>query len=345
MTAPQDIIPEQPPCGPEETGASCPPLVSAFGVAKATGVPLTWDEIKSGGRSAEFEWIWIHLNANSEEAAAWARAQEFLPPAAADALFAQETRPRTTRFETGVVVNLRGVNHNPGAEPDDMVSLRIWADARRVITSRRRVVKAIADVRDILKKPRSGPSNPGEFLALLASKITTAIEPYVEEVTDAIDQLEDIVLEDHEKVIRARLADARRTAVQLRRYIAPQRDAINALSLIDVSLFDPRTRIALRETSDAVTRMTEEIDSARERAMILHEQIMDQRSEEMNRNMLILATASTVFLPLNFIVGLLGINVGGIPGAQSPIAFWVVLAIALSTGAALLAFFKARDWI
>ena len=133
--------------------------------------------------------------------------------------------------------------------------------------------------------------------------------------------------------------------MQLRRYIAPQRDAINALSLSDVTLFDARSRISLRETSDAVTRMTEEIDAARERAMILHEQIMDQRSEDMNRNMLILATATAVFLPLHFLVGLLGINVAGIPGADSPFAFWVVLAIALVIGAALLGFFKARDWI
>lgn len=345
MIAGNDIDAAAAPCDADETGASCPALVSAFGVRDSTGVRLDWEEVKSGRRNAEFEWVWIHLNANSAEAAAWARAQDFMPGAASAALFAQETRPRTTRFDTGVVVNLRGVNHNPGAEPDDMVSLRIWADAKHVVTSRRRLVKAIADVRDIIEKPNSGPKDPGEFISLLASKITTAIEPYVEEAADSIDVLEDIVLENDEKNVRVRLAEARRTAVQLRRYVAPQRDAINALSLSDVTLFDARTRMALRETSDAVTRMTEEIDAARERAMILHEQIMDQRAEEMNRNMLILATASTVFLPLNFLVGLLGINVGGIPGATSPIAFWIVLAVALTIGSALLAFFKARDWI
>jgi len=345
LIAADDIGAQPAPCDPDETGAACPALVSAFGVSESTGVRLSWEDVKSRRRDDEFEWVWIHLNANSAEAAAWARAQDFLPGAAAAALFAQETRPRTTRFETGVVVNLRGVNHNPGAEPDDMVSLRIWADARHVVTSRRRLVKAIADVRDIIEKPNSGPKDPGEFISLLASKITTAIEPYVEEVADAIDELEDIVLESDEKNVRVRLAEARRSAVQLRRYVAPQRDAINALSSIDITLFDARTRMALRETSDAVTRMTEEIDAARERAMILHEQIMDQRAEEMNRNMLILATASTVFLPLNFLVGLLGINVGGIPGATSPLAFWIVLAIALTIGSALLAFFKARDWI
>lgn len=333
------------PCDEEETGPDCPCLVGAYGVRDSTGERLEWSEVKSGARFAEFEWVWVHLNANSPEAADWARAQPFIPAAASDALFAAETRPRMTRLDGGVSINLRGVNHNPGEEPEDMVSLRIWADRKIVVTARRRVVKAIADVRDIIEKPQSGPQSPGAFVALLASKITTAIEPYVEEITDAIDELEDIVLEEGQSNVRARLGEARRVAVQLRRYIAPQRDAINALSLGDIDLFDARMRASLRETSDAVTRMTEEIDAARERAMILHEQIIDQRSEEMNRNMLILATATAVFLPLHFLVGLLGINVAGIPGADSPFAFWVVFGIALVIGSALLGFFKARDWI
>ncbi len=333
------------PCDEDETTPDCPCLVSAYGVTASSGVPLTWDEVRDGARFAEFDWVWVHLNANSPDAAAWARGLSFLPTAAADALFAMETRPRMTRFETGVAINLRGVNHNPGAEPEDMVSLRIWADVKMVITARRRVVKAIADVRDIIEKPNHGPMNTGEMVVMLASKITTAIEPYVVEVTDAIDELEDSFLEQNERQVRARLADARRLAVQLRRYIAPQRDAINALSLSDITLFNTRQRISLRETSDAVTRMTEEIDAARERAMILHEQIMDQRSEMMNRNMLILATATAVFMPLQFLVGLLGINVAGIPGADSPLAFWIVTGVSMTAGAAMIGFFHARGWL
>ncbi len=333
------------PCDDESAGADCPALICAFGVKNSTGTPLSWEDVKSGAKRGDFEWIWIHLHAASNEASDWLNAQSFIPPDAVKALLAGETRPRTIRIDGGVAVNLRGVNHNPGSEPEDMVALRIWADEKHVVTSRRRLVKAIADVRDIIEKPMSGPCSPGEFVALLASKITTAIEPYVDEVTDAIDELEDVVIEESETKIRGRLAEARRVAVQLRRYIAPQRDAINALSLSDIPLFDPRTRMSLRETSDVVTRMTEEIDAARERAMILHEEIMDQRSEEMNRNMLILATATAVFLPLQFLVGLLGINVVGIPGAESPLAFWIVLGISLSTAAGMIGVFRARGWI
>jgi zinc transporter len=345
LTTPHDKESAAAPCDEDGASETCPGIICAFGVSNSTGFALDADDLKSGGRLEQFDWVWVHLNLNSDEAVPWVRAQSYLPGAAVDALTAGETRPRATRIDNGIAVNLRGVNHNPGAEPEDMVALRIWVDEKHVVTARRRAITAIEDVRDVIEKPNSGPATPGELVALLASKITHNIEPYVEEVTDAIDELEDFVLEERGINVRARLAEARRIAVHLRRYIAPQRDAINSLSLSDIDLFSQRTRISLRETSDAVTRMTEEIDAARERAMILHEQIMDQRSEEMNRNMLILATATAVFLPLQFIVGLLGINVAGIPGAQSPFAFWIVLAVSLTIGAALIGFFKARGWI
>ncbi len=345
MTTPHDNEAAAAPCDDEGLSETCPGIICAFGVSDSTGVALGAGDLKSAARLEEFDWVWVHLNVNSDEAAKWARVQSFLPGAAVDALLAAETRPRMSRIENGVAVNLRGVNHNPGAEPEDMVSLRIWADARHVVTARRRAVTAIEDVRDVIEKPKSGPATPGEFVALLASKITHNIEPYVEEVADAIDELEDFVLEERAVNVRARLAEARRIAVHLRRYIAPQRDAINSLSLSDIELFSQRTRISLRETSDAVTRMTEEIDAARERATILHEQIMDQRSEQMNRNMLLLSTVAAVFLPLHYLVGLLGVNVGGIPGAGDPIAFWVVVAVSLVVGAALVGFFKSRNWL
>ena len=73
--------------------------------------------------------------------------------------------------------------------------------------------------------------------------------------------------------------------------------------------------------------------------------LTDQRAEEMNRNMMILSVAAAVFLPLGFITGLFGINVGGMPGVDNPIAFWVVVLGCLFVGVALGLLFKAMKWL
>lgn len=54
---------------------------------------------------------------------------------------------------------------------------------------------------------------------------------------------------------------------------------------------------------------------------------MDARAERMNRQMLVLSVAAALFLPLGLITGLLGVNVAGIPGTETPWAFWAVCAI------------------
>ncbi|MCW8891310.1 MAG: zinc transporter ZntB, partial [Sedimenticola sp.] len=63
-----------------------------------------------------------------------------------------------------------------------------------------------------------------------------------------------------------------------------------------------------------------------------------------NARMYILAIISAIFLPLSFITGLLGINVGGIPGAESSLGFVTVIISIVVMGGGLWAFFRWRRW-
>jgi zinc transporter len=321
-----------------------PAFIHAFGVKDTVGVRLSWEDVQAPGFADPYDYVWVHMNATATETAQWLAAVRDMPASAASALLAGETRPRMIRFDRGIAVNLRGVNVNPGEEPEDLVSLRIWCDAKTVITTRRRFVKSIRDARADVEKP-GGPASSGALVALLASKMTLGVEPQVMEISDMVDELEDLLVTGSEDGLRAKLSAARHDAVMLRRFIAPQRDALNRLAVEETDLFDAKAKTELREVADIVTRMLEEIDASRERAMVLHDQLTDMRSEQMNRNMLILSTVAAIFLPLGFLTGLLGINVGGIPGADSQFAFWIVVAISCATAAGLIGFFHSRGWL
>ncbi len=94
-------------------------------------------------------------------------------------------------------------------------------------------------------------------------------------------------------------------------------------------LLSARDRSRIREAADRVTRLGEELEAIRDRAQILHDELMDQRAEAMNKNTMLLSVVASIFLPLGLLTGLLGINVGGIPGAQEPWAFWLVCLVLL----------------
>lgn len=74
---------------------------------------------------------------------------------------------------------------------------------------------------------------------------------------------------------------------------------------------------------------TEDLDAARERAAVTLEELSDRLSEQMN----MLSVVAAILLPLGFLTGLLGINIGGFPLSASAWGFvYVVLMLLVGTG-------------
>ncbi len=286
---------------------------------------------------AHGEIVWRHLNWEHPDAQGWFAGPNAPEPDIVAALTAPDTRPRCVVHSTprgdGVLINLRGVNLNEGASPEDMISIRIWLEHDRIISAWRRPMQAIRDIFDSIERGQ-GPVGPGDFVGKLALRLADRAEPVVATLNEAVDDMEEEVLDSATPGnLRGRLADVRRQAIVLRRYMFPQRDALSTFAIEDLDWLTERERSRLREATDRITRLAEELDAIRERAAVVQDQLVERRAEEMNRNMLILAVVAAVFLPLGLLTGLLGINVGGIPGAETAWAFWGVCGLLLVTTA------------
>lgn len=162
------------------------------------------------------------------------------------------------------------------------------------------------------------------MIAKLALRLADRAEPTVAELNERVDALEERALDDSVIQSRGELADIRRTAIVLRRYMVPQRGALTTLEIEDLGWLADRDRARLREAAERVTRLGEDLDAIRDRSQVVHDQMMDLRAEQMNRNMLVLSVVAAIFLPLGLLTGLLGINVGGIPGTTYNGAFAIV---------------------
>ena len=306
------------------------------------GRELEWSDVRSW-TSAEGP-LWVHLDYSHPEAARWLQEESGLDPAVAAALTAEETRPRSLAGHGGLLVVLRGVNLNPGADPEDMVAIRMWLDEQRIVTTRQRSVKAIEAVRAALVAG-DGPSTTSEFLVEVADGLTSRIGTVLSELDDRVDGLEDEVLSAESYELRSKIGSLRRETISLRRYLAPQRDAVSRLQNERVAWLDETSRVYLREIADRTTRYVEDLDSARDRAAVTQDELNSRLSERMNKTMYVLSIVAGIFLPLGLLTGLLGINVGGIPGTQSSWAFLIVCAILAFVGVAQLLVFKRMRWL
>lgn len=300
-------------------------LITAYLLdGKGGGKHIVWQDIKKW--TEEDGLLWVHLDYTYPDSEKWLREQSGLDELIVTALMSDDPRPRSTIMNDGLLVMLRGVNLNPGAEPDDMVSIRIWVNDKRIITTRRRKLLSISDLVQSIKQG-NGPVSTGDFLIDLSSRLVERMANVVDGIEDKADMLEEQVLTEQSYQLRPQISELRREAIKLRRYLAPQRDAMSRLYNERVQWLNDMERMRLREVAENTMRYIEELDASRERAIVIQEELMSRISEQMDKRMYVLSMVAAIFLPLGFLTGLLGINVGGIPGAESKSAFYVFCAL------------------
>ena len=287
---------------------------------------------------------WVHLDATHGSTRAWMEKHlPYLDPLILEALLAEETRPRLQEINDGSLMILRGVNLNEGAEPEDMISIRIWVDEHRLITLRRRKLKAVVDIREKLLNGQ-GPQTIGALIAQLSLRLFERMEPIMIALDDRTDDIEERILDHADPKARSEIIALRKQAMILLRYIAPQKEAINQLRQSDQSWLTIQDKRRFQEAFDRVTRYVEDLDAIRERAQIVKDELANALSDRLNKNLYILSVISAVFLPLGFLTGLMGINIGGMPGVDNPNAFWLFTGALIALTSVQIILFKLLRW-
>jgi zinc transporter len=315
---------------------------------------LTWAEAE--------EWkprdgvLWIHLERDHPNTRKWMMEASGIDPVTGEALLAEESRPRVEAVDDeALLIVLRGISRisagvesEMGADGVDFVPVHLWIDGHRLVSLRDKdhQLGALRDIRDahVLGK---GPGRPGDLLVKIADKIVKDLEPVLDAMDDEIDRLEDELFDrkNLSEGVRCQLSNLRRRAIHLRRYLAPQRDALNRLQNEDVTWLTTRDKALLREVTDKVLRFIEYLDAIRDRSTILHEDLAGLVHERIARTSNRMTALAAMLLPPSLIAGLLGMNVGGIPAASDPYGFFEVAAFAAGLSAAVFLVLRYVKWV
>jgi zinc transporter len=280
----------------------------------------------AGATSANDEWTWLHFDVNGSRTHDWLKSELGLDDALIEALTAEGSRPRTTVMTSGTLIILRGVNLHPESDPTDMISVRLWVEPGRIVSSR---FRRLLSMQELLRRceANAAPANVGQFVVDLNLGLIERMSGVIQELDAEIDALEEGNVIESVSDFRQRLVSVRQKIIPLRRFISPQRDALSQMLSARVDWLDEWQRGQIREAADRLTRYVEELDAMREKGSIIQDTVATLMSEQMNRTMLVLSIVAAIFLPLGLLTGLLGINVGGIPGTEWKGSFWVVVAL------------------
>lgn len=179
---------------------------------------------------------------------------------------------------------------------------------------------------------------------MLTEFLANRINDVVDSIDHELTQLETELDDHNSRNIQQQLSAIRKQTAAIRRYLAPQREALAELYRSRIHLSDQDCH-SLQYQADRITHYVEDLDLAREKALVLHGELQNRIAEQQNSRMYLLSIVATIFLPLSFLTGVFGMNVGGLPGLENPNTFfWLGLGM-LALAVILLGIMWWKKWL
>ncbi|MDR7102294.1 zinc transporter ZntB [Croceicoccus sp. BE223] len=310
---------------------------------KGGGRRIDWAEAQGWTPKDEEEVLWLHLCRSRPGVQDWLESDLGIPEPTAELLVSDLTRPRAFREGDTLIATLRGINFNPGSEPEDMVSMQLWSDGRRVVTLRRLPLQT---PRDTLAEIDAGhgPTDAGALITSLTEHMIAHMNTAIIDMNQSIDEMEDAGPDGGTEEVLEEIARIRRESLALKRHMSPQHEALEFISRGAPDWFEPHDRREIAETIARLSRFLDDIDISKESALVLQDDIRARSAARAERTNSLLTIVATLFMPLTFLTGLLGMNVAGIPRADHPLAFAAVVLLCAVILVIQLALFKRWRW-
>lgn len=260
-------------------------------------------------------------------------------------LSAEETRPRMLFNDDSLLATFRGINFNQGQDPEDMVSIRLWIQKNLIVTVQHRQLISVNTIEERLLKG-TGPKTSAAFLETLLELLTDKSAGTVSSITDQLDQIEELdSSQQAEQESDDVLSKLRRQIILLHRYLHPQLEAINGFSSSNLTWLGDESLHHLKEVSNLNRLILENLQAERERAKVIQEEFAALDQSLLNKKMYLIAIVTAIFMPLTFITGLFGVNLGGIPGSTASYAFVILIVILLFIGVIQIIQLKKKGWL
>ena len=281
---------------------------------------LSPDSNDGAARQSE---AWIDIEVGDDEGRRWLASQSGLDDEIISRLLEPAPACYWRRFGQGLHFHVRGVVPGGDTSMIPIVDFGIWLEPGRIITVRHGKVPSLDRAAEDCSTG-AGPSNSWELILFVMSDAQSRVEQDLLSLAATIDQLEDRLLAGEGDSPIHSVAELQKRLVYARRVQAPLANLVSFISSQPGTAIDGALRDDLEGIANIVAQLRETLDLSIDRASALQGQIRDQLSDSLNTATYRFTWVATVFLPLSFLTGLLGINVAGIPGDHNPLAFWLV---------------------
>lgn len=270
------------------------------------------------------QFVWLHFNLSNAASERWLRAHAGLPDEFYETLHQGSRSTRIEIADDALIAVVNDVLHNFTVDAAEISTLWVHVTPHGVISARRKPLESIERLRQDVLQGAPLRSSVELLVHLLRDQADVLVQ-IVRDAVARVDTAEDQLLAGRLTRRREDLGGLRRVLVRLQRLLAPEPAALFRLLQRPPAWVAPEDRQELRQSTEEFTVVLSDLAALQERIKLLQEEIAARVNEDNNRSLFLLTIVTVMALPINLIAGLLGMNVGGVPLAQHPHGFWVVL--------------------
>jgi zinc transporter len=302
-------------------------------------------QLKCQGSQAGAETIrWVDLDARANDSVQWLKNESGLPDEVISRLLKQNTLNHLENFDDGLLLRFQTPQDSTTSGESESTSVGLWFERDRVISICSDPVSTLETLKTTAAQ-HQGNWSPLEILTCLINSHVSKLESQIVMVSNETDELEEQILESIDDADAAQLEIVRRATTRIRRQLLSLRNML-VFILSDQSLaISDDDRLAIQSVTNRVRNYLEILEGCHERANLLRDQIESQMNARLNQITYNLTIVATVFLPLSFLTGLLGMNVAGIPDEHDPRGFVIACTAMVLIAIGSWIFLRWRKWV
>jgi magnesium transporter len=184
----------------------------------------------------------------------------------------------------------------------------------------------------------------GYLLYRIVDTCVDATFPMLRKLGIKLDQLEDDIFEGRSAEVVRDLSNAKQETINFRKVVRPMRAVLRDLERTKQRYLTEDLDIYFDDITDAAERVWDVLENYKEVVEALESTNEAVLSHRLNASLRVLTAFSVALLPLTLVASVFGMNVA-LPGDQSIIEFWVIIALMLTTLFGVLLYFRRRGYL
>lgn len=276
--------------------------------------------------------VWLHLDLTTTPAKRWIETRSWLPEDAREMLLTREDHTQYRLLENGLTGILKDFHRELEAVDWRVGQLHFYVDRNRLITARRHPLAALDHARQSLLRGAAEAESGIALLGLVIEALADVLDDASDKLGREIERVEDHMEREEAQHLRVAVGEARKRAILFHRQIHSERRVMARLSAKPPAWFAESDTIRLRDVIDHLGATADALDTIEVRAKLLQDELAARLAEAANRNLFFLSVISAILLPMTLISGIFGMNLGGIPGMNSPMGFWAGTGLVFAVG-------------